>query len=230
MEGRYIVTSFGDFYRIKNGERKNVNKFVTSKGRQVVYLDNGVNSRQYSVGKIVARCFVDNPEGYSYVNYIDGDPTNNVYTNLVWSPHNMPRTARQEKRKSESEILRAYLQSTPPEKISYNQSEVIRGRLNGQTYAQIAKRLNISKQAANKIILNITGNNPTNKVQTSLLEKRISELEKKILKKESRISILEDHLNSAKSSLDLLKSEADSLTRELQFCGSQIIEGDGETV
>lgn len=46
-----------------------------------------VNGRTYRVHKLVARAFIPNPDGYTEVNHIDCDKTNNRVDNLEWISH-----------------------------------------------------------------------------------------------------------------------------------------------
>jgi hypothetical protein len=46
-----------------------------------------VRLRERSPGTLVARAFVENPNGYKFVRYIDGDSTNAMFTNLKWVKH-----------------------------------------------------------------------------------------------------------------------------------------------
>ena len=225
LGGRYIVTSSSDVFRVKDGKRKKVNKILTPKGKLVVYLDNGVSSRQYSVGKIVAQCFVENPNHYRYVNYIDGDPTNNVYTNLVWSTKNVPRAIRKTKHDGEKKKLVAFLESTPADEISYNQAETVRRRLNDETYAEISEALHISKQAANKIVLNIIGNDTAAQAKLTLINKQISALSEKIERKERRISALKNCECQATKVLEQMKLELNELYQK-----RLVLEGNGDHV
>ena len=41
-------------------------------------------NKTYFVHKLVALCFVDNPNNYKYIKHIDGNFENNEYTNLMW--------------------------------------------------------------------------------------------------------------------------------------------------
>ena len=45
------------------------------------------NKKHYSIDRLVAEAFVDNPNNYSEVNHIDEDTFNNYYKNLEWVTH-----------------------------------------------------------------------------------------------------------------------------------------------
>lgn len=51
--------------------------------KQVVITLNG-KRRKYYVHRLVAECFVQNPNGYAEVNHLDGDKANNEAANLQW--------------------------------------------------------------------------------------------------------------------------------------------------
>lgn len=52
--------------------------------RVPIYTDEGKRSAQ-CVHRLIAAVFVPNPENKKYVRHVDGDKTNNHYTNLEWS-------------------------------------------------------------------------------------------------------------------------------------------------
>ena len=43
-----------------------------------------VRKKRFYIHRLVATCFIPNPENKQYVDHIDGDKTNNIYTNLQW--------------------------------------------------------------------------------------------------------------------------------------------------
>lgn len=43
-----------------------------------------IHRKHYNIHRLVAKYFVDNPNNRSFVNHIDGDKKNNVFTNLEW--------------------------------------------------------------------------------------------------------------------------------------------------
>lgn len=66
----YIMNPKGRILRNQN--RGNGYKYVNIKGKT------------YSVHRLVAECFIQNPNGLSFVNHKDGNKQNNVVSNLEW--------------------------------------------------------------------------------------------------------------------------------------------------
>ena len=86
-EELYNVTQEGLIISAKTGKPM---KFFFSKGRKRedkylrVGLTKNKKQRKFFVHRIVAECFVDNPDGKKFVNHKDGDKTNNNCNNLEW--------------------------------------------------------------------------------------------------------------------------------------------------
>lgn len=90
----YEVSEYGDIRSvdrvIKRGGRKHsikgqtLNHNICRNGYHRVGLNKNGNRRYKAVHRLVAELFVENPDSKPEVNHIDGDKSNNHYTNLEW--------------------------------------------------------------------------------------------------------------------------------------------------
>lgn len=78
-EGLYQVSSYG-MVRSKN----KVLSPWCSMGYSTVALSSMGKARSYSVHRLVAKAFIENPHNYPIVNHIDGNSQNNNVKNLEW--------------------------------------------------------------------------------------------------------------------------------------------------
>lgn len=87
-DGKYIINNQGDI--ISNY----THIFVKQRLRKNGYLDvglyktNGERERHLS-HRLVAECFIENPNNLPTVDHIDGDKTNNHISNLRWADYNL---------------------------------------------------------------------------------------------------------------------------------------------
>ena len=74
-----------------NVRNKNTGKYVkgdtNNMGYRRVTFYNKPFKKRYFVHRLVAEYFVDNAQDKPIVNHIDGNKTNNIYTNLEWVTH-----------------------------------------------------------------------------------------------------------------------------------------------
>lgn len=83
-----FVASDGEVYVPRNNSGKKEHftfGTVDSNG----YLKVKRNRKQYSVHKLVAECFLDNPDNLPTVDHIDRDRTNNNVENLRWASRSL---------------------------------------------------------------------------------------------------------------------------------------------
>ena len=81
-EGIYQISNFGEIRSCKNNKiRKQIKQ---RSGYMRIILTKNSKQKATNVHILVAKCFVNNQNGYRYVNHIDGDKTNNSANNLEW--------------------------------------------------------------------------------------------------------------------------------------------------
>jgi len=81
MFSGYTVYENGDVY---NKYGKKMASHDNGRGYQVVWLTLPERRKIFGVHRLVALCFIDNPEDLPEVNHIDGDKLNNHVSNLEW--------------------------------------------------------------------------------------------------------------------------------------------------
>lgn len=87
-EGYYQISNMGQIKSIvRKGnliERIRI-QIVNSSGYPQVSLSKNGKKKIFSVHRLVALLFVNNPDNLLEVNHIDGNKLNNIYTNLEWT-------------------------------------------------------------------------------------------------------------------------------------------------
>ena len=70
--------------RISNSNKaKNKN----ASDRESITLNKDGNTKYHLIHRLVAKAFIPNPENKKTVNHIDGNPLNNIVTNLEWATY-----------------------------------------------------------------------------------------------------------------------------------------------
>lgn len=77
-ENDYLIYDDGKVYSIK---RK---KFQSPRKHTNGYLRATIHGKDMYIHRLVARCFIENPNNYAEVNHIDGNKANNNVSNLEW--------------------------------------------------------------------------------------------------------------------------------------------------
>lgn len=95
------VIGFGDLYEVSNygnvrsiqfhGKKKIkiMTQYTDKRGYKFVKLRDWHNNiaGPFSVHRLVANAFIENPENKPYIDHIDTNPSNNLVTNLKWVTH-----------------------------------------------------------------------------------------------------------------------------------------------
>lgn len=93
-EGYYMISTLGNVKSLTRTYKDSLGRIVTRKGRiqkkyirrnyWSVWLNKDNKSTPFSIHRLVAIHFVFNYQNREYVNHINGDKLNNVFTNLEW--------------------------------------------------------------------------------------------------------------------------------------------------
>lgn len=100
----YEINNFGEIRNKKTG--KILKQTISNSGYCRVVL----NSKPFSVHRLVATAFIPNPQNKPCVNHIDNNKTNNSLENLEWVTHkeNMEWASIQGRMKPGEELLKRY--------------------------------------------------------------------------------------------------------------------------
>jgi len=83
-ETKYYITKTGEVWSKKFGKLRKLNPVVTKRGYHMVNICSDGISKSMGVHRLVGECYIPNPYNKPEINHIDGDKTNNHYTNLEW--------------------------------------------------------------------------------------------------------------------------------------------------
>lgn len=78
---KYAISNTGKVKHLKSG---NILKQQNTKSGYKQVMLNSEKKQYYRVHRLVAYCFLSNPDNKPYINHIDGDKTNNHLDNLEW--------------------------------------------------------------------------------------------------------------------------------------------------
>ena len=83
FEGRYLVSNTGKIYSIL--AKRILKTCISNRGYELACLRNEKGYRkQYTVHRLVAMSFLDNPNNYPIINHKDENKLNNNINNLEW--------------------------------------------------------------------------------------------------------------------------------------------------
>lgn len=88
---RYKVSNFGNVdslnYRGRGKRKRIISGINNITGYMQAHITINGTRKTYSVHRLVAICFLPNPNNYKEVNHIDGNKINNHVSNLEWCNH-----------------------------------------------------------------------------------------------------------------------------------------------
>jgi hypothetical protein len=80
----YHVDEYGNVYSEKTGKLKQLSPILTHYGYYEVQLSSSLNKLRAKIHRLVAECFISNPNNLPQVNHLDGNKLNNHVSNLEW--------------------------------------------------------------------------------------------------------------------------------------------------
>lgn len=80
IDENYQVSNLGRVKSLRYGKERILKPIKNTYG----YLQVCLNSKKYSVHRLVAKYFIPNPNNLQEINHKDENPQNNVYSNLEW--------------------------------------------------------------------------------------------------------------------------------------------------
>ena len=84
FDGQYEVCEDGKIFSNKRSEKIELKGKVTREGYRMVVLTSYKRKIYKNVHRLIAECFVPNPNNLPQVNHKDGDKLNNAADNLEW--------------------------------------------------------------------------------------------------------------------------------------------------
>jgi hypothetical protein len=158
----YAVTENGEVYRLPFTRKHNINKGTyNSKLKQLSPSTN--NTKGYarvaihyldgtkvmeSVHRLVAKCFVPNPDNKPQVNHIDGNKLNNHFSNLEW-------VTNEENAEHAARFIRFDRTKTTKQKMKLTAENVfeIKAKLDsGKSTKEVAEEYGVSRSLIGEII------------------------------------------------------------------------------
>ena len=80
----YKISNFGRVMSFKNNGQKILKYADSGRGYDSVWLRSKEKSRRYTIHRLIATHFIENPQHLPEVNHIDGNKKNNSISNLEW--------------------------------------------------------------------------------------------------------------------------------------------------
>lgn len=81
-ENKYKISSCGKVFSVLNN--KELKQSIGTTGYYRVNLNNKDGGKTFKVHRLVAICFLENPNNHKCVNHVDGNKLNNNVNNLEW--------------------------------------------------------------------------------------------------------------------------------------------------
>lgn len=78
------IPGYDGYYQISNWGNVKSSRKILKAGLRKGYLYIPLKHRKFSIHRLVAMVFIDNPKNYPEIDHIDGNPLNNYVNNLRW--------------------------------------------------------------------------------------------------------------------------------------------------
>lgn len=161
----YRVSNFGRVKSFKYKTPRIITPTLASDGYLYVHLRKSGKNKGNSVHRLVALCFIPNPEGKPQVNHIDGHPLNNHVSNLEWA------TNAENQRHAFNTGLQVSGENHYNAKLTAEQAQYIRENPDGLTQEKLASLFSVGHTAIGNIQIGKTYRNAGGSVRDKLKER-----------------------------------------------------------
>lgn len=143
LDNKYAISNFGQIKNVRTN--RTLKLYNNDKGYLKVQLVIQGRKQTFSVHRLVAMCFIPNPNSKPYINHKDGDKTNNLASNLEWCTAKENDThARQTGLKSQNKPIKAVNVNTL-EEITF------------ESLSECARYFNCNKSYIHRVLKNSYG-------------------------------------------------------------------------
>ncbi|MBQ3442358.1 MAG: HNH endonuclease [Selenomonadaceae bacterium] len=142
----YQVSNFGRVKSFKCGKQIITKPTTAMNYLQVCFCKDG-KKKHFSVHRLVASCFIPNPDSKPQVNHIDGHPLNNHVSNLEWA------TSTENNRHALDIGLKKVGQDLYNAKLTNEQVQYIRTNPDSLNTYELAEMFGVNKSTINRIQL-----------------------------------------------------------------------------
>lgn len=84
-EGLYRIDEYGNIFSLRLN--RYLKPYISNKGYKIINLNKNGKCEKFTIHRLVALHYIDNPNNYPIVLHLDNNKLNNYYLNLKWGTY-----------------------------------------------------------------------------------------------------------------------------------------------